>query len=303
METKIIQLFGVAETQEIEKTFIEVLKEFSQKEIREKCLKPSTAEKHGYFIQNVERFLKKENKEGILPGEVRIKLMEEMQLWLQTSFHNCKPGHASRHAKLCRGAMGYAVRMEYVEHNPLSEIKLMRDKVKDVVSLEINELNTLINGDLKKKIKYVTALFLQTIDLYIFQCYTGLSYGDLYTYSLIKKDGRLWIENRRNKNNKPYYVPLFKQAEVIHNKYNGKLPRVTNQAYNKTLKRVAKEWGIDKILTTHTARKTFATHRDAEGWSTKTISDMLGNTLEIVQKHYLAKSSRRTENELVRLGL
>jgi integrase/recombinase XerD len=81
------------------------------------------------------------------------------------------------------------------------------------------------------------------------------------------------------------------------------LPAVKNAVYNRVLKLVAEQVKIKKHLTTHVGRKTFATIMDQNGVSTKTISDMLGNTLQVCQKHHLAKSTRRIEKELAALHL
>lgn len=281
----------------IGRLFFDVLNEYSEKTIKELSLKPKTIQKYKFFIANIQKFLEVSGQMNIALNDVRIKTMEEMRFWLQNNLEKCSLSHASRHAELCKRVMNYAVLMEYTLNNPLSPMRAKRDKIKEVVHLEAPELLKLAQYPFKRKALRKCA------DLYVFQCYTGLSYADLFSYSVIEKDGRNWISNRREKNDTPYYVPMFTEAKRIHDKYDGKLPRIANQYYNRCLKEIAEELGIKKHLTSHTGRKTFATHRDNEGWSTKTIADMLGNTLQVLQKHYLAKSTKRIEKELESLGL
>jgi integrase len=73
------------------------------------------------------------------------------------------------------------------------------------------------------------------------------------------------LAGRRGKTNVEYMVPLLPGAVEILKKYNG-LPYwrngkslLTNQKYNKYLKEVVKEVGIDRPVTTHWARHTGAT--------------------------------------------
>lgn len=307
MESKIITLHTV---QQKTVTLLGLLNEYARKEIAEKKLSESTAGKYRYFILNIERYLAVTEQEDPDISSVRVKHMEEMRQWFQNNLHKhtnaharkCSLGHASRHVELCKRAFSYAVTMDYIDVNRLREIKARRDKVKEVIHLEHHELGALKNAPPMHQNGISVEMVGWVIDLYIFQCYTGLSYADLYTYRVISRDGRLWIENERVKNGTHYYVPLFADALAIHEKYQARLPKITNQAYNRALQFIAEQLQIPKRLTSHTARKTFATQRDAEGWSTKTIADMMGNNLITLQKHYLAKSTRRIENELATLG-
>lgn len=292
--------------------FLDILNEYAKKAAIENSFRPKTVNRYRYYIANIEKYLKESGQMEMTLDHVRIKTVEEMVYWLQTEHHKASLGHASRHAEMCKRALNYALVMEYTFNNPLTAYKAKRGKIKEVVHLEKHELELLINFDVESIPRKSSGrgsanrrnvpLRKNVVDLYIFQCYTGLSYGDLYTYSVIEKEGRLWISNRRYKNDTPYYVPLFPEAQRIHEKYNGKLPLLTDQCCNSLIQVIAKAAGIKKHLTTHTARKTFATHRDNEGWSTKTIADMMGNTLEVLQKHYLAKSTKRIETEMALLG-
>ncbi len=276
--------------------FLTVLKEYMQKNVIENRISKQTEKKYLFFYNNIYSFLLSTDQLKLKISDVRIKIMEEMRFWIQTQ-RKCSGEHASRHIEICKRMMEYAVRFEYTLHNPISAVKAIRSKTKEVVNLEPAELQKLHES------KFEFKSYNEVVDLYLFQSYTGLSYADLYSFEVIEKENRLWIANRRAKNDTPYYVPLFDEAKIIYEKYEGNLPFVVNQSYNRWIKEIAAILNIKKYLTTHTARKTFATTMDSRGWSTKTIADMMGNTQEVLQKHYLAKSTKRIENEMLRLSI
>ncbi|MFT5216852.1 MAG: integrase/recombinase XerD [Glaciecola sp.] len=103
-------------------------------------------------------------------------------------------------------------------------------------------------------------------DLFIFCCYTGLAYNELsrLEHKHIQKgfDDMFWISMKREKTSKDFSIPLLPQAEGLIKKYQSKeslvFPKVSNQKYNSYLKEIGVIIGIEKRLTTHIARKTFA---------------------------------------------
>ncbi|WKK83414.1 site-specific integrase (plasmid) [Marivirga arenosa] len=129
-------------------------------------------------------------------------------------------------------------------------------------------------------------------DIFIFSCYTGLSYVDIYHLSKdnisIGMDGERWIHlKRKKKTNTSFSVMLLPKAEHIIEKYtdhprafeNQLLPVLSNQKTNAYLKEIADLCGIKKTLTFHIARHTFATTVTlTNGVPIETVSKMLGHT-------------------------
>jgi site-specific recombinase XerD len=129
-------------------------------------------------------------------------------------------------------------------------------------------------------------------DVFIFCCYTGFAYADVFQFdhdAVIKGlDGEYWISKNRQKTGIRESVPLLPIALDIINMYrdneyckknNKLLPVNSNQKYNAYLKELADLCGIDKHLTTHIARHTFATTVTlANGVPIETVSSMLGHT-------------------------
>ncbi len=103
-------------------------------------------------------------------------------------------------------------------------------------------------------------------DLFLFSCYTGISYGDLCRLTAANletaEDGTTWIKATREKTNVEFEIPLLDLPRHIINKYrdimpDGRLlPMYGNSELNKGLKLLAAACGIDRKLTFHLARHT-----------------------------------------------
>jgi len=98
-------------------------------------------------------------------------------------------------------------------------------------------------------------------------------------------DGKLWIMTHRQKTDTPVNVPLLNIPLDILKKYEGKLPKgqllpvLSNQKVNSYLKEIADLCGINKNVTFHLARHTFATTTTlSKGVPIETVSKMLGHT-------------------------
>lgn len=131
----------------------------------------------------------------------------------------------------------------------------------------------------------------QVRDIFLFCCYTGLSYADVrkLTPENISKglDGEYWIFVDRTKTGASSNVPLLPVASEIMKKYEGHpvtensgclLPVISNQKMNAYLKEMATLCGINKHVTFHMARHTFATTVTlSNGVAIETVGSMLGH--------------------------
>ena len=133
-----------------------------------------------------------------------------------------------------------------------------------------------------KRLEYVR-------DVFVFSCFTGLSYIDVkklenkHIQSTL--DQSIWIRKRREKTGVLSNILLLDVPKMILEKYNGMLPDnkvlpvISNQRLNSYLKEIADLCGIEKNLTFHLARHTFATTVTlAKGVPLETVSKMLGHT-------------------------
>lgn len=271
-------------------------------------LKDSTLEKHKFFFNNIVAFLQEKNLHDIMIHELRPRHMEAFRLWLYETRPSCSKEHASRHIKHCIGAIKLAVKLEAYIYvcgikwrpvvNGIELVESEKDKSAEPVSLTSEEVRRIINY---KPISKSHAL---AIDLFLFQCFTGLSYMDLWLYEVVDEGGHLWVTsaNGRGKNGNAYWSEYNDHAKVIHEKYNGEFPEITVQAYNRAIKAIALKLAINKELSSHNARKTFATLKYIQGHSIESIADQLGNDPKTTQKYYITRSNDRTKGEIKRLG-
>lgn len=286
--------FGTTTKNELR--FVDVLKEYIGRYLTENDLGQGTRDRYDVYYRNISLFLASHKWQGLEIGEVKIKHMEELRNWLRLNLKTCSITHASRHLELCKNVTKYALKMEYIYHDPLTPIDAQRSKDKEIVYLEQSEVKRIM------AYKFQNAFMQMTADLFIFQCATGVSYKDIYDHEIVERNGYTLILGSR-KNEVRYEARVFKEAKDILEKYEGKLPVIPNQRYNIRIKEIAGILGIKKHLTTHVARKTHATILTERGANTKVISLQLGNTEKVIEKHYCGKNNKIVENEFERIGV
>ncbi len=154
-------------------------------------------------------------------------------------------------------------------------------------------------------------------DLFVFSCYTGLSYIDVVQLTQDNLgqgiDGELWVSYRREKTSKPIGVPLLPKALEILEKYkenkrsaiHGTLfPKISNQKLNTYLKEIADVCGIKKNLTFHMVRHTFATTVTlSNGMPIETVSKLLGHSKIATTQIYAKVIERKVSDDMQRLRM
>lgn len=127
-------------------------------------------------------------------------------------------------------------------------------------------------------------------DLFVFHCYSCLAYHDLQKFDSSKiqeKKGKRFYIGHRGKTNIEYTIPILGEAQAILDKYEGKLPLISNVKYNAYLKEVMAVAGIDKPVTTHWARHTGATLLLNAGVPMQTVSKICGHsTIKMTERIY-----------------
>lgn len=145
-------------------------------------------------------------------------------------------------------------------------------------------------------------------DAFLFSCYTGLSFSDIcdLTSDNIKQgiDGHLWIMSKRHKTGVPFKVRLLDIPVGIMAKYEGKLkngkllPVISNQKMNDYLHEIANICCIDKKITFHVARHSFATLCLTEGMPIESISKLLGHTKIKTTQIYARIIDQKLSNDM-----
>jgi integrase/recombinase XerD len=207
--------------------------------------------------------------------------------------HHRKAGndHAMRHVQRFKGFFDYAIGNDWIVKNPFMNFKAKMES-KEIVSLSQMELSALEKED------FITGTTYDLVrDLFVFSCYTGLGYSDLKDVSCEhlkeNQDGVKYLEIPRLKNEQLAIVPLRKKPLELIEKYRFEDKQLnffrvpTNQCMNDTIKQIAQIVGIKKVLTTHIARKTFASLLKQDGIDIAIISKAMAHKhLQTTMRHY-----------------
>ena len=175
-----------------------------------------------------------------------------------------------------------AWRRGIVRSDPFGEYSLEMQET-DRGYLTEEELRTLANAVFVKKQTNLVR------DMFLFGCFTGLSYIDIktLTHDKIQRmdfDGEEWIITRRTKTRVSSNVPLMEIAKELIERYKGLaggdfvFPMPSNGTCNKHLKQIAKACGISKEIGFHLSRHTFATTVYlCNGGTIEALSKILGH--------------------------
>src|SRR5690606_20951744 len=209
----------------------------------------------------------------------------------------------NKHIERLRKIIKLALAEGFLERDPFLLFS-PKKIITEVIYLNTEELK------LMEKYSFSQERLQKVADMFIFCCYTGLPYQEMA--SLKKEniiqgfDGKKWIQIYRQKTKKTLTVPLLKKAENILNKYKEDtsfLPVISNQQFNSYLKEIAAVLGIEKRITHHTARKTFAStvllYNDIP---METVSELLGHSnMKVTQMHYAKVIQKKVSEEMMKL--
>ena len=192
----------------------------------------------------------------------------------------CTHNGMMKHIQRLKKITNFCIKNNYITNDPFISFKI-KFKKSNRVYINNEELHILKNIKLNKSLNKIR-------DIFLFACYTGLSYIDLYNLNIkniqIGDDNLKWIFIKRHKTDIPSNVPILPPALIILNKYktqnniNGIFPMISNQKTNIALKEIARLCNFNKKLTFHCARHTFATTITlTNGVPIETVSKMLGH--------------------------
>jgi site-specific recombinase XerD len=186
--------------------------------------------------------------------------------------------------------LGYKAKLKVVERPYLTKDEIQAIYEKEFASDRLNQVR----------------------DFFIFSCFTGLAYVDVKQLSKsninIGIDGDQWIFTRRQKTDTSTRVPLLPLARELVLKYENHpqcvnsdvlFPILSNQKMNSYLKEIASICGINKELTFHIARHTFATTVTlSNGVPIESVSKMLGHTNIKTTQHYAKILDKKVSEDM-----
>ena len=193
---------------------------------------------------------------------------------------------ANKRIKHTKQILKFAETNKWMVKNPLTEFKCKRDEP-EIIPLELYEVDTMYRKTgLVERIEEVR-------DTYIFQCFTGFAFQDLFDLSpdnivIVGLKSERWLVKKRGKTNITEMVPILPIVEKLIEKYknhpycksNNKLmPVNSNARYNGYLKELADICRIKRKLNTHLARHTFADIMlNTLNFTLEEVSKMLGHS-------------------------
>ncbi len=237
-------------------------------------------------IENFQTFLK--DKSMSLQGINKNHVMEYL---LKLQKNGRKSSTISRHLAALKALYKFLVEEEFMTQNPTSDLESPKLKRKLPKILNINEVELLLDMPRETKPNQVRDKAMLEI-LYA----TGLRVSELISLSMEDVNLELGFIRCFGKGSKERIIPIGKKAIKTTNAYlrmgrvkliknsqekvlfvNHHGRKMTRQGFWKIIKKYALEAGINKDITPHTLRHSFATHLLENGADLRSVQEMLGH--------------------------
>jgi len=224
--------------------------------------------------------------------ELNYEFASQFAFWLKSE-RKCGHNAAVKYISNLKKIILECIKKGWLVKDPFASFKTNR---KEVIreALTKGELQAISKKDFgNDRLNHVK-------DIFLFSCYTGLAYVDVYKLRrsdiVTGVDNGRWIITTRQKTDSATRLPLLPVASEIMDRYKNHpkcvnkgliLPVLTNQKMNSYLKEIADTCKISKNLTFHIARHTFATTVTlSNGVPIETVSKMLGHKSLKQTQHY-----------------
>lgn len=237
--------------------------------------------------------------------DLDLKFVQDYEFYLKTE-KSLAIATVNKMIQRFRKVVKIAISQGIIDRDPFVGYKVKRVK-KEIVYLTTEELKKLEEYQFKsERLQIVT-------DMFIFCCYTGLAYNEMAnlekSHIINGFDGNEWINMKRLKTQQTLSIPLLTKSKIIIEKYSNVhevkvLPSFSNQKFNAYLKEIADIVGIEKRLTHHLARRTFATtvllFNDVP---MEIVSELLGHSkITITQEHYAKVVNKKVSEQMNKLN-
>ncbi|MCR8668694.1 site-specific integrase [Aestuariibaculum sp. M13] len=228
----------------------------------------------------------------------------------QPEDHQRKMSHntAMKHLQRLRKMVTMAYHMEWIDKDPFVRFKTSfenrrREYLSETELMSLEKFNSKVD-----RLNLVR-------DLFLFSCYTGISFIDIHDLTpeqiMLGIDGNDWVISERQKTSTSIRVPLLPKAKALVEKYKehprvvcsgGVFPKISNQKVNSYLKEIADLCKINKNLTFHIARHTFATTITlSNGVPIETVSKLLGHTKIATTQIYARVLDQKVSEDMGKL--
>jgi integrase/recombinase XerD len=266
---------------------------------------------HKILIKFIRNHLKKND---LLLPEVNYNVLEELDRYMLIDYkdpynRNIQRNTINKHHSRLRTILNKAINEDLIIKSPYRKFKLRYKKTKRAF-LTTAELEKFKKLDLRE-----SKSLDKVRDYFLFSCYTGLRFMDANTLKISDiisdEENRQHISIKMRKTQDFAIIPLIVDAQNIIRKYRDQseqnshefiLPRISNQKLNAYLKVLANLSGIDKVMTHHVARHTFATQALNKGIPIEVIQKLLGHTDIQTTQIYAKMLTSTITKEMEKMG-
>jgi site-specific recombinase XerD len=289
---------------------IEIFKNHNEqlRQLVDKDFAPGTLERYETALSHTVLFLQWKFKTSDIDIlDLSFEFVTAFEFWLKSE-RNCSHNTSVKYISNLKKIINICLKNGWLQRDPFTGYKMnKREVVREILSQE--EIDRIANK------VFPTDRLAIVRDIFLFSCYTGLAYADVKklkrTEITTGVDGEQWIFTHRKKTEAPSRIPLLPAALRILQKYENNLlclnkgvllPMSSNQKVNAYLKEIADVCGINKKMTFHIARHTFATTVTlTNGVPIETVGKMLGHRNLKTTQHYAKILDKKVSDDMLTL--
>lgn len=216
-------------------------------------------------LKHIKEYMEKNYKvSDMLLTDLDYEFIRGFEIYMKT-IRKCSHNTTMKYIKMFKVITNYAVKNDWLDKDPF---KLFECKIEKIEREHLTEEEIQAIRD-----KEFSSERLDNVrNIFVFSIFTGLAYVDVASLTkanlVIGVDGKPWLSMARTKTKVMSSIPLLPPAIKILEKYKEHpiceikgtlLPVPTNQKTNEYLKEIASLCDIEKNLTFHVARHSFAT--------------------------------------------
>lgn len=285
--------FNIGPHKKVERMIIVTFQEHNQecRALMGRDFELGTIKKYETITRLLQQYIKKKYEADDLPlASLDRDFVHGFEMYLKID-RNQQQNTVARYMKGLKKITNRAIANEWITKDPFAGFKVKTVQTNPTF-LSLEELHIIY----KKKLDGVLDV---VRDMFVMAAFTGLAFIDISNlrkeHVVEDNDGNMWIRKPRQKTEIVQNIPLLDIPKAILKKYEDSpkaakkgtlLPVPCNQVMNRYLKEIGNLCGIEKVLTTHVARHTYATVTLSQGVRIENVSKMLGHTSIKMTQHY-----------------
>lgn len=288
------RFYGVGQMRKQERTILQVIQEHNDEanQLIGKDFVEITWRRYETMKRYLGELIKQKYGVDDLPlSDFTGEVIRAYEVYLKTEKDLCQ-NTLIRYMKALKKITNRCLANDWIQKDPFVGIKF-REEPTEPEFLTLEEVDRIYNCNPGSKRLEVIK------DMFLMSAFTGLAFTDVSQLTedhiVTDNDGNKWIRKPRQKTKQMSNIPLLDVPLAIIEKYQGNkkaakkgvlLPIPCNQVMNRYLKEIATICKINKHLTMHTARHTYATLCLSQGVSLKNVSKMLGHASVKMTERY-----------------